>query len=219
MYAPCRRVRCKRCLCGYLNKIGSLRPCTIRLNDERLSRLYFKSVSKHRGLSRRVILDRDPLLTSVFWHDLMKHLRTQVGIYFLCLILPPSNLCVAPCWASRGGLRGSHARGRARVVPRLESLVGFRDPSEILAYRLPGHLLSRYPTKPKPESAERPKQNPSDIDHKTPKSLKRNPSSAPKTKALEYLSTFGRSRARGQAREGSASLGFGALRDSSMFGP
>ena len=55
-------------------------PCSSKINAEELSRLYFKSVFKHHGLSRCIISDRDPLFTSVFWRDLMRQLRSKLNM-------------------------------------------------------------------------------------------------------------------------------------------
>ena len=55
-------------------------PCSSKINAEELSRIYFKSIFKHHGLSRCIISDRDPLFTSVFWRDLMRQLRTKLNM-------------------------------------------------------------------------------------------------------------------------------------------
>ena len=52
-------------------------PCTMKISAEQLAKIYLKNFYRLHRLSRSIICDRDPRLTSIFWKSLFSQLQNK----------------------------------------------------------------------------------------------------------------------------------------------
>ncbi len=59
------------------NKMAHFIPTKDEATTQKIGRLFFTHVFKHHGLSKDIVLDRDPKLTSKFWQALWKRMGLE----------------------------------------------------------------------------------------------------------------------------------------------